>query len=78
MKQLEPLYSLEEAAAQLNTYAKLLASVLDRHQIAHRTVGNGKFRILTQAAIDKARPHVEEWKNRPRMSRKQSAVAGSP
>jgi len=76
MKQkLEALFSLEEAAEKLGTYAKLLANILDANEIPHRTIGNGKFRVLNQAAIDKARPFVEQWKNRPRMSRKQSVPA---
>lgn len=70
----EPLYTIEDAARELDTYGKLVRSLIQLHDIPHRMVG--RLVVIGKDELKTLRPLVRAWHDRPRVSR--GMVASRP
>lgn len=65
---LEELLTLTDAARELATYRGLIRYMLNRHKIEPLIVGRSQ--VITRKQLERIRPDVLAWKERPRLSSK--------
>jgi hypothetical protein len=63
--------TLTVAYQMLGTYDRLFKALAKKHGVEIAT--EGRIRYVAIRDVEKLRPHVEAWKNRPRLCRLASA-----